>query len=647
MGALPIFRQYHMHATYYVPSGLVCVPDTDPDCTRTPYLTLQDVRTLAAAGNEIGGLTVLHLRLTRIPAAEAAREICQDRVNLTGWGMQVTDFAYPFAQVTKTLQDLVRRCGYNTALGAGELRGAGLCDSCGWAETIPPHNPYLLRAPIEVASVGTRWTAATFESIVTGAQRHGGGWIIFNIHDVCAQDCALGVTKPELSSVLAWLAGPGQPRGHGADRAPGGGRPGPAAGGRPHAAADPRPGGQQRRAGHPGPGRRARLLPDRAVRLEHGPVRLPARRRAGRRRGGDHPDDRLDVRGRQAAAGAGPGPVRAPGPARASGTAWPSPTGPASRSGSTCTTGPRSATGCTGRPVRPCPRPSEWTQTSWDTPALPRGATAVSFGLAIGVERHGFGEPVQPPAGPVQRHPAARVRRGGAGPAGVLHAAAARCCGAARRPGPSPARSRPACRTARPGTAARRPGSRGPGPPSRPPIATRAGAGPYAGRRAVAGRAAERVAGRRAERHGWAGGGRQQVQLIRFRAAGGAPRVGVLEDGEVRGLPGIGTMADLLALPVLAVRELCTGQADRGPAVRAGAVRPGQPARAAGRPDRGVGGRGHLRAVQERAGAGERGLGGHLRARCTTRPGRSCSSSRRPGGWPGRAPRSACGPTPR
>jgi 2-dehydro-3-deoxy-D-arabinonate dehydratase len=55
------------------------------------------------------------------------------------------------------------------------------------------------------------------------------------------------------------------------------------------------------------------------------------------------------------------------------------------------------------------------------------------------------------------------------------------------------------------------------------------------------------------------------VQLIRFRAAGGAPRVGVLEDGEVRGLPGIATMADLLALPVLAVRELCTGQADGDP----------------------------------------------------------------------------------
>ena len=101
---------------------------------------------------------------------------------------------------------LARRCGYNSALGTGQLRGTGLCQHCDWAETIPPRNPYLLRAPIEVASVGTTWSPATFEKIVTGAQQHGGGWIIFTIHDVCAPACALGVTRPELDSVLGWLA---------------------------------------------------------------------------------------------------------------------------------------------------------------------------------------------------------------------------------------------------------------------------------------------------------------------------------------------------------------------------------------------------------------------------------------------------------
>lgn len=206
MGALPTFRRYRMHATFYVPSGLVCQPAIDPGCTRQPYLTLSDVRRIAAGGNEIGGLSVEHVPLNRLPAAEAQREICDDRLNLTRWGFQVTDFAYPFALVNRTLQTLTQRCGYSSGLGTGELRGAGLCTHCPRAETIPPRNPYLLRAPIEVSSVGTRWTAATFEQIVAGARSHGGGWIIFTIHDVCARSCSLGVTIPELASVLGWLA---------------------------------------------------------------------------------------------------------------------------------------------------------------------------------------------------------------------------------------------------------------------------------------------------------------------------------------------------------------------------------------------------------------------------------------------------------
>lgn len=205
-GALPVFRRYRMPATFYVPSGLVCQPGTTPGCQRSPYLTLAEVRQIAAAGHEIGGLSVLHVPIIGVPTAEAQREICDDRLNLTRWGFRVTDFAYPFARVTPALEGLARRCGYNSALGTGQLRGAGLCPHCAWAETIPPRDPYLLRAPIEVASVGTTWSPATFEKIVTGAQQHGGGWIIFTIHDVCARTCALGVTRPELASVLGWLS---------------------------------------------------------------------------------------------------------------------------------------------------------------------------------------------------------------------------------------------------------------------------------------------------------------------------------------------------------------------------------------------------------------------------------------------------------
>jgi peptidoglycan/xylan/chitin deacetylase (PgdA/CDA1 family) len=383
MGALPIFRQYHMHATYYVPSGLVCVPDTDPDCTQAPYLTLPDVQTLAAAGNEIGGLSVLHVPLAKLPAAEAQREICQDRVNLTRWGFQVTDFAYPFAAVTKTLQGLVQRCGYNTGLGAGELRGAGLCGSCGWAETIPPGNPYLLRAPIEVASVGTRWTPATFESIVTGAQRRGGGWIIFNIHDICARDCALGVTKPELSSVLAWLAGQAS---HGVSvrtvRQVAGGPVRPLVAG-------PTPPPIR------GPGISNAALASR------GPGGAPACFQTARYGSNTA---RFSYQPSGGPGGAGAETIRMTG--WTSGDAKLLPTLDLGQCAPPAQPGRRYSVAefyRSSKPVRfdlyyrttignwvywttssAMPAADGWAQASWDTPAVPRGATAISFGLAIG-----------------------------------------------------------------------------------------------------------------------------------------------------------------------------------------------------------------------------------------------------------------------
>jgi peptidoglycan/xylan/chitin deacetylase (PgdA/CDA1 family) len=207
MPSLPMFRKYGMHATYFVASGLVC-PLSRAACRQySPYLTMPDIRKIAAYGDEIGGLSVLHQRLTTMPAAEAKREICEDRSNLFRWGFRPIDFAYPFAAVNPTVEGLARQCGYNAGLGTGTLRGAGRCDRCAWAESIQPKNPFNVRTPIEVNSVGTTWSVGTYESIVKDAQKHGGGWVIFTIHDLCPTNCNLGITPSMLDQVLKWLHG--------------------------------------------------------------------------------------------------------------------------------------------------------------------------------------------------------------------------------------------------------------------------------------------------------------------------------------------------------------------------------------------------------------------------------------------------------
>lgn len=203
---LPLFRKYGMHGTYYIPSGLVCFPRRGVDCTKSQYLTLPDIRKIAADGNEIGGLTVTHLRLDTLSAAEAKRQICHDRVNLTRWGFRVTDFAYPYAVASQRSESLARQCGYNSGLGAGQTRGGGACRQCIYAESVPPRNPMLIRAPVEVNSaLSYHWTPADFERAIRGAERHGGGWIVFLIHDICSSYCQYGITLPQLRTVVRWV----------------------------------------------------------------------------------------------------------------------------------------------------------------------------------------------------------------------------------------------------------------------------------------------------------------------------------------------------------------------------------------------------------------------------------------------------------
>jgi len=207
MRSLPMFRKYGMHATYFVASGLVC-RHGQAECQKfSPYLTLGDIHKIAADGNEIGGLSLTHQKLTTMPTAEAKREICDDRSTLLRWGFRPTDFAYPFALVNPSIEALTRACGYNAGLGTGTLRGAGRCPGCGWAETIPPANPYNVRTPVEVNTVGTKWIPRTYESIVTNAQKHGGGWIIFTLHAICKTNCDLGTSPAILGAVLTWLYG--------------------------------------------------------------------------------------------------------------------------------------------------------------------------------------------------------------------------------------------------------------------------------------------------------------------------------------------------------------------------------------------------------------------------------------------------------
>lgn len=193
--ASTIMDQHGMKGTFYINSGRFGLPG---------YMSAADALALQADGNEIAGHTVSHADLPTLTSNEAARQICNDRVNLLNAGLRVTDFAYPFGDENASIEQIVQNCGYNSARGIGDIVSPGTCLGCAYAEHIPPVNPYALDTPDSIKN----WnTLQDLETYVLQAEQHGGGWVILVMHHVCVGcDDPYDIAPSLLNSFLAWLA---------------------------------------------------------------------------------------------------------------------------------------------------------------------------------------------------------------------------------------------------------------------------------------------------------------------------------------------------------------------------------------------------------------------------------------------------------
>jgi len=194
--ALPALESHGMAGTFYTITGYNGVD--------SGFMTVPQLRALYNAGNEIADHTVLHPFLTQVSTAEATREICDSRNTLLSWGFPVTDFAYPYTAYNSTLEGIAKSCGYNSARQDGDLRSPYACQSgCPLAETIPPADPYAIRAP---ESVEDYWSVADMESLVTQAEDNGGGWEVIVFHHICESGCGpYSVTPENFNAFLTWL----------------------------------------------------------------------------------------------------------------------------------------------------------------------------------------------------------------------------------------------------------------------------------------------------------------------------------------------------------------------------------------------------------------------------------------------------------
>lgn len=175
-----------MPGTFFLPSGYMNRPN---------YMTAAQAKALQDAGNEIGGHSVTHADLAAVGPDELARQVCSDRVTLAGYGLDIQNFAYPFASSSDAAKAAVAACGYNSARGLGDIRSkvAG-SETFPFAESLTPGDLYYTGAPDQLDET---WTLADIQSLVTQAQANGGGWVQLTFHHIgTGIDPVSGVKDP-------------------------------------------------------------------------------------------------------------------------------------------------------------------------------------------------------------------------------------------------------------------------------------------------------------------------------------------------------------------------------------------------------------------------------------------------------------------
>lgn len=153
-----------MRGTFFINSGFVGA---------NAYMNRENLQELANSGHEIGGHTFTLGNLPTLGADEAKRQICTDRVTLTDWGFKVTSFSYPFGVSNAAIEQMAAGCGYNSARSSGTLSGKFGCDNCAPAETVIPKDLYDTRA---TASIDARWSLNDLKAAVKDSEAKG-SWL--------------------------------------------------------------------------------------------------------------------------------------------------------------------------------------------------------------------------------------------------------------------------------------------------------------------------------------------------------------------------------------------------------------------------------------------------------------------------------------
>lgn len=116
---LPLLRARGFTATTYVVAGQIGghnAWDAANGHPREPLMNEQELRDWLAAGQRLGSHSVNHRNLASIGEPQAWEEISASKKQLEDrFGVEVSDFCYPYGGYNARVRDLVEKAGYRTA----------------------------------------------------------------------------------------------------------------------------------------------------------------------------------------------------------------------------------------------------------------------------------------------------------------------------------------------------------------------------------------------------------------------------------------------------------------------------------------------------------------------------------------------------
>ena len=198
----PMLASRGVRATFYLNTGMI-------PANPAGRMTWTNARALADAGHEIGGHTLTHADLTTLSAAEARRQVCNDRASLWSRGFRAATFAYPQGRTNAQVADIVRQCGYLNARLAGKLVPTGANTSL-IVDTVPPvEGNYGIRilGTSEDGPVTLQFLQDSALAAYEKNELNGNAWLPMLFHRVCYAANAdyatcMGTYRPVDAAVL-------------------------------------------------------------------------------------------------------------------------------------------------------------------------------------------------------------------------------------------------------------------------------------------------------------------------------------------------------------------------------------------------------------------------------------------------------------